>query len=196
MRKSLLMFVVLAGFASAAPAHKLIHSGLDEDVAKHAFSAAPTIDWNRLSDKEGKYQEIWTLDGDQLNKVTFFGGVPIGEPLFKEADKKKEPLPKVSPGMLITDIPVILEHTYRAQGRTTRMTIGDEEPAQVASRKGIRFTYTYVFGEDEIERKGEAFGTFVDGRLYLVTYEAPTLYFFDKDLDHFHQLAGTLKLNS
>ena len=63
--------------ASIAPAHahKLIEPKLQENIAKGAYSARPSTTWNRLSEKEGKYQEIWTLDGDQLNRVIFFGGV-------------------------------------------------------------------------------------------------------------------------
>lgn len=140
--------------------------------------------------------EIWTLDGDQLNKVSFFGGVPVGQPLFREQDKKRSPLPKVSDGMLITDIPVLLENSYRAQGRTSRMTIGEQVPAEMDGRRGIKFSYTYVFGDDEVERRGEALCAFVEGKLYLVTYEAPTLHFFEKDLPNFRQLVQTLRINS
>lgn len=196
MRKvTTLVVAALAVLGSPAAAHKLIRAGLNDEIAREAFAASPSIEWNRLSGKEGKYQEIWTLDGDRLNKVTFFGGVPVGEPLFKEADKKRAPLPKVSEGMLITDIPALLENSYRAEGRTNRMTIGEQQPAELDGRRGIRFSYTYVFGEDEVERKGEALGAFVDGKLYLVTYEAPALYFFDKDLPNFRQLVQTLRIN-
>jgi hypothetical protein len=48
--------------------------------------------------------------------------------------------------------------------------------------------------DDEVQRKGEAVGAFVGDRLYLVTYEAPALHFFDKDVAKFRQLSQTLKL--
>lgn len=34
----------------------------------------------------------------------------------------------------------------------------------------------------------------VNGQLFLVIYEAPALYFFDKDVEKFRKLAATLKL--
>jgi hypothetical protein len=196
MRYSIILFAsALVAVGSPALAHKLIKAQPTKEIARDSFSAVPSIEWNRLSEKEGKYQEIWTLDGDSLNKVTFFGGVPVGEPLFREEDKKREPLPKVSAGMLITDIPAILENSYRTQGRASRMTIGEQEPAKLNGHSGIKFSYSYVFADDEVERRGEALGAVIDGKLYLVTYEAPSLYFFDKDLNNFRQLLQTLKIN-
>lgn len=137
--------------------------------------------------------ELWTRDGDSLNKVTFFGGVQVGQPLFKELDKKNRPLPKVSGNMLITDIPVLLESSYRVQFGVNNFTITNQEPSTFGGYPGISFTYTFVSG-DEVERKGEGVGAFVKGRLYIATYEAPAIHFFDKDLPAFRQLASTLRI--
>lgn len=191
---SMTLAAALLVAAPSAHAHKLIKPGVQPGIARKAFSASPSIEWNRLDTKEGKFQEIWTVDGDELNRVMFFGGVPEGEALFKE-HSKDQPLPKVAGGMLITDIPALLESTYRAQGRTARMTIEEQQPATLDGKSGIRFRYTYVGRDDEVERKGEAFGAVVDGRLFLVNYEAPRLYFFDKDLANFRQIATTLRFN-
>jgi hypothetical protein len=184
----LLMILSLALAAPQALANKLIEPGPREKIAKGGFSAAPEREWNRLDEKEGKYQEIWTLDGDQLNKVTFYGGVPVGAPLFKEHDKKNQPLPKVADNMLITDIPVLLENTYRTLSPGTRFTVGTQAPAEFSGEKGIRFAYTFVDNADEVERRGEAFGAFRNGKLYLISYEAPAIYFYEKDIENFRQV--------
>lgn len=179
----------------AAPlfANALVAPGPTAGIAKSRFSAAPDSEWNRLSAREGKKAETWTLDGPELNRVTFFGGVAVGEPLLREFDKKNKPLPLVTRGMLITDIPVLLETSYRAQGRVSRFTVDLVEPAQVGGHKGVRFAYSYV-REDDVERKGEAIGAIVNDQLYLTTYEAPAIYFFDRDLEKFRQLASTIKM--
>jgi hypothetical protein len=96
--------------------------------------------------------------------------------------------------MLITDIPSLLESSYRIQLNTTQMSIDSQEPASIDGHKGIRFTFSFVRQDDEVQRKGEAVGAFVGDRLYLVTYEAPALHFFDKDVAKFRQLSQTLKL--
>jgi hypothetical protein len=180
--------------ATNAFANSLINPGPHEKIARSTLSAAPATEWNKLSERGGKNVELWTLDGDGLNKVTFFGGIPVGQPLFKEADKKHAPLPRVTANMLITDIPAILESTYRIQLHTMQMSIDNQEPTTVSGQKGIKFTYTFVREDDEVERKGEAVGAFVGDRLYIVAYEAPAIHFFDKDVDKFRQLVTTLKI--
>lgn len=180
--------------ASSALGNALISPGPRAGIAKSKLSATPDGEWNRLSRKDGKNVELWTLDGDSLNKVSFFGGVPVGEPLLREIDKKNRPLPRVSANMLITDIPALLETTYRSQYSVNQMEIVDQEPALLAGKKGIRFTYAFTRADDEVQRKGEGIGAMVNGQLYLVIYEAPKLYYFDKDVDKFRKLAATLKL--
>lgn len=184
------------GFAAVAPvlANSLIPPGPRPNIAKSRFSAAPAHEWNRLGRKDGKNVEIWTRDGDQLNKVSFFGGIPSGKPLVREIDKKHQPLPKVAADMLITDIPVMLESTYRIQYAVRQMDIDSQEPATLSGHKAIRFTYRFAREDDGVRRRGEAIGAFVDGKLYLVTYEAPALYFFDKDVEKYRKLAATLAL--
>jgi hypothetical protein len=161
--------------------------------ANSRLSATPAREWNQLSRNDGKNVELWTLDGDALNKVTFFAGIASGKPLLRELDKKHQPLPKVSRTMLMTDIPALLESTYRSQHAVNQMSITSQEPATLAGHKAIRFTYSLV-ANDEVRRNGEAIGALVDGKLYLVTYEAPALHFFDKDVEKYRTLAATLAL--
>lgn len=177
-----------------ALSNSLVSPGPQANIAKSSLSVTPAGEWNKLSFRGGKNVEVWTIDGDALNKVTFYGGIEVGKPLFKETDKKNKPLPQVTPNMLITDIPAILESSYRSQFSVNKMSIDSQEPATIGGHKGIRFTYTFVKNEEDVERKGEGVGAFVDNRLYLVCYEAPAIYFFDKDVEKFRQLASTLKM--
>ena len=193
IKRLMITAAVTALLAGPALANSLVAPGPTPKIARSTLSAVPGSEWNRLSARGGKNVEIWTLDGDELNKVTFYGGVAIGDTLFRAADKKNAPLPKVTPNMLITDIPALLESSYRSQYSTTQMSIDSQEPATVSGHKGIKFTYSFVRQDDELQRKGEAIGAFVGDRLYLVSYEAPAIHFFDKDVASFRQLAGTLK---
>jgi len=187
---------VLAVSALPVPAlsNSLVSAGPQVGIARSSLSASPAGEWNKLSYRGGKNVEVWTIDGDGLNKVTFYGGIEVGKPLFKEADKKNKPLPRVTPNMLITDIPALLESSYRSQFSVDQMSIDSEEPATISGRKGIRFTYTFVKNDEDVQRKGEGIGAFVNNRLYIVCYEAPAIHFFDKDVEKFRQLASTLKI--
>jgi hypothetical protein len=195
MGKTMLTVGFLAGlFATAASANSLISPGPRTKIARSTISAVPAGEWNKLSYRGGKNVEVWTLDGDELNKVTFYGGITVGKPLLKEADKKERPLPRVTPNMLITDIPTLLESTYRLQYSISQMNVDTQEPAVFGGHKGIRFTYSFVRNDEDVQRQGEAVGAYVGDRLYLITYEAPKIHFFDKDVEKFRSLIPTLKI--
>jgi hypothetical protein len=183
--------LLLAGVQ--ATANSLVSPGPKAQIARSSVSASPAGEWNRLSRSDGKNVEVWTRDGDGLNKVTFFGGISLGQSLYKERNAKESPLPKVADNMLIADIPVLLESTYRSQYKVNRMSIDSQEMTTLSGHQAIRFTYTFVRGEDEVARKGEAVGAVVNKKLYLFSYEAPSIYYFDKDLTNFRQIVETLK---
>lgn len=179
---------------SPLAAHKVIEPGPNDKIVKGAFSANPQTRWNRLQQRDGKYQEVWTIDGDRLNRVVFYGGVPVGEPLLKERDKKRDPLPNVSGNMLLPDIPLLLERTYRTKYGIAIMSIGRQEPATLDGRPAIAFDYTFIDPEYEVETKGEAVAALDDGRLYLLAFEAPAVYYFDRDIEKFRDLVKTVSL--
>jgi hypothetical protein len=175
-------------------ANTLVSPGPHGAIAGSKLSASPITEWNKLRRNDGSHTEVWTIDGDQLNKVTFYAAIGSGRPLMREVHKRQTPLPHVSTTMLITDIPALLESTYRSQFAVDHMQIGAQEPALVAGHKGIHFAYSLTRADDEVERKGEGYGAMIGGELYMVTYEAPALYFFDKDVAKFRALAASLAL--
>lgn len=180
-------------YAFAAQANSLVGPGEHKGVAKSSIATTSSGEWNKLSRTDGPGVEVWTRDGDGLNKVSFFGGISSGMPIYKERNKKEFPLPKVVANMLLPDIPGLLEATYRSQYQVSRISVDSQDIATVNGKQAIRFTYTYVRSDDEVERKGEAIGSIVNGKLYMVTYEAPAIYYFGKDLEDFRKIAENLK---
>jgi hypothetical protein len=199
--------MTLRRFASHAPAvavlpvaapvsagNTLIAAGQRVAVAKSALTVQPDAEWNRLAAKPGRNAESWTLDGDQLNVLTFYGGIADGRTLFHEADRKMRPLPRVSATMLITDIPTLLENSYRVALGTATMTIERVEPATFAGNKGVHFTYGFSRQNESLHRRGEALGAIIAGRLYLITYEAPEIYYFERSAAAARVVANSARL--
>lgn len=185
--------VVLVMASTGVHANSLIAPGPHAQIAKSSIVASPDGEWNKLSFSGGPNVEVWTRDGDNLNKVSFFGGVAAGMPIYRDTAKKKAPLPTVDGAMLLPDIPVLLESTYRARYQVNRMSIDSQDVTAIGGRQAIRFTYSYVRDEDGVERQGEAVGTMVNKKLYLVTYEAPKIYYFGRDLEAYHKIVNTLQ---
>ena len=162
-------------------------------IADSGMIVAPPRDWNRLSITPGKYAEVLTLDGEQLNDVTFYGGVEPGAPIVRERNKKRDPLPKFTATTLLVEVPELLEGTYRAYKKIGSFTLTNTRPGQFLGREGVHFTYDYT-DQDDLPRKGEARAVLIDKKLYMVTFDAPRLHYFDRTLSDFRKLAEATKL--
>lgn len=179
--------------ASAALANDLREKGKVVEVAKSGLVVTPPRDWNKLTIKPGKLNEVWTLDGEQLNDVTFYGGIPVGEPLVRERDRKRAPLPRFTANTLLIETPELLENTYRAYKQIGTFQVTSSQPERFLGQDGVSFTYEYV-DKDQLPRKGEARAAIVRKRLYMVTYDAPRLHFFSKNLSDFRGLVDATSL--
>ncbi|RYE03268.1 MAG: hypothetical protein EOP61_05345 [Sphingomonadales bacterium] len=184
---------LLASPTSPAIAHKLRSKGEAAAVADSSLTITPSRDWNRLSGNVGKNTETWTIDGEQLNDLTFFGGIEAGKPLVRERHKKRAPLPKFQKSTLLAEIPELLEGTYRTDKNIGTFRLTSTEPARFLGQDGVMFTYEYT-DEDQITRKGEATAAIVAGKLYMVSFDAPRLHYFDKTIGDVRALVATARL--
>lgn len=176
--RAALALAAIATLAVPADAHKLAEKGKPVAVAASTLSVTPTRDWNRLSNRIGKHAESWTIDGEQLDAVTFYAAIEPGEPLMRERSRKKAPLPRFGKDMLLAEVPELLERTYRTGKDARDFQLNSAAPARFLGRDGVTFAYQ-VTDQDGLIRKGEARAAIVDGKLYLVTFDAPRLHYFD-----------------
>lgn len=189
------ILVVTALCSDYALANAYREKGKTVKIAGTSLMVTPPRDWNRLSIKPGKYAETWTLDGEQLNDVTFYGAVEPGKPLVRERNKKREPLPQFTSATLLAEIPELLEGTYRAYKKIGAFTLTSSKPDRFLDRDGVRFSYEYT-DIDQLPRKGEARAVLVGGKLYMATFDAPRLHYFDKSIADYHALTASAKLGS
>lgn len=187
-------FCIAAMSAGTSHANAYREKGKTAEVAGSGMTVTPPRDWNRLDARPGKFAEIWTLDGEQLNDVTFYGGVEPGSPLVKERDRKRAPLPKFSASTLLMEVPELLEGTYRAGKQIGGFTVTGSRPDKFLGRQGVNFTYEFT-DKDKLPRKGEARAVLIGKKLYMVTFDAPRLHYFDRTLADFRALADTAKLS-
>ena len=96
--------------------------------------------------------------------------------------------------MLPTDIVSLFEGSYRVAAGTSLFEIGKVEPVTFAGKPGVHFTYSFVQQGEEVRRNGEGTGAIIGGKLYLVTFEAPVIYYFDRDIARYRTLVGTARV--
>lgn len=193
--KTWLLMVLCFATAATSPvyANAYREEGKMAKIGGSGMSVTPPRDWNQLSISPGKYAQVWTLDGEQLNDVTFYGGVVPGAPLVRESDKKRDPLPKFTATTLLVEVPELLEGTYRAYKKIGNFKLTNTKPGQFLGRDGVHFTYSYT-DQDDLPRNGEARAVLINKKLYMVTFDAPRLHYFDRTLPDFRSLADATKL--
>jgi hypothetical protein len=184
---------VTVSLPGAAVANSLRAKGAAAQVAGSALSVTPPRDWNRLSMRPGKRSETWTLDGEQLNDVTFYAGIEPDQPLVRERKKKSDPLPRFTATTLLAEVPELLERTYRTVRGTGSFTTTGVSPEPFLGSTGVRFTYEYA-DDDNLTRKGEGRAALIGGKLYMATFDAPRLHYYDRSLPDFRALADSAKL--
>ncbi|BCA58069.1 hypothetical protein HMP06_0838 [Sphingomonas sp. HMP6] len=144
--------------------------------------------------RPGRRSETWTIDGDGLNDLTFYGGIESNSTLFREVSKRLKPLPRYSSTMLLTDIPALFENSYSIALDTQLMKIDQVEPTTFLGQKGVRFMYSFSLKGEDVRRKGEASGAIISGKLYLISFEAPELFYFDRDVAGYRNIVAAAKL--
>lgn len=179
--------------SSLATANDLMPSGAAVIVARSSLEITPDRDWNKLSARPGRNSETWTLDGELLNDLVFYGGTENGRTLFREVDRRNRPLPRFQSTMLPTDIPSLLENSYRIAREVSIFTVDRQEPTQFAGHRGIKFSYSFV-GPDQLRRRGEANAAIIDGRLYMASFEAPTIHYFDQGIESYRQMVTSARI--
>ncbi|MBT2186747.1 hypothetical protein KK488_07265 [Sphingobium sp. H33] len=183
----------LLALSTMARAHKLRVQGAAVTVAGSSVTVTPSRDWNSLGKKIGKNTETWTLDGEQLNDVTFFAGIAPGNPLVKERSKKHAPLPKFTRTTLLVEVPELLEGTHRTYKNSGAFKLLSTQAATFLGRDGVFFTYEFT-DEDQLTRRGEAHAAIIDGKLFMMTFEAPRLGYFARSENDFRALVTSARL--
>ena len=158
------------------------------------MKVTPTGSWNRTSVRPTKRSELWTRDGLTLNELYFLSETLPGEPLFKQRDKKDEPLPKFKADMLPTDLVDLFEGSVRINTQSSKFEVEKIEPAKLGSHDAVRLQYSYVVGDEPLTRKGEVVMANIGGKLSMISFAAPGIEFFDRDIGEIREMVARASL--
>lgn len=183
LRRSSLFLLVAPALLLASPAMagwKLVPANRPADLS--GAIVTPQTDWNQASGRPGKQGRAWTKDGFNLNGLEFFAGVPDGQPLYRERNKKQNPMPRFSGAMLLPELSEFFERSFRAQNRLTDFIVVETAPAMLGGHRGLRMRYRYTRPNDELVRLGEVRLAVVGKKLYVANFYAPELHYFPAGL--------------
>jgi hypothetical protein len=147
-----------------------------------AITVTPTSDWNRASARPGKHAIALTHDGFDLDGLEIFSGISTGEPMYRERNAKRDPMPKFDRAMLLTDLGDFFERSFRATNRLTDFNVESVTPAEFGGHRGVAVRYRYSLVGDSLSRQGVSRLAILNGKLYAANFYAPRLHYFSARL--------------
>jgi len=167
-------------------------------TVKEALSLNTANAWNRfelgqmyLSVAPGA-AEVWTQDGVTLDALAFFVGVAQGETLGRAIAGKK--LPQCRSTMTPGEIVEIYEQMATQDG--SAFALQRVAPGRFGDQPGFRFEHTITRKSDNVLLKGVGQGAVVKGKLYLVAFTAPSIYYYDRHLPQVEPLIASVRIRA
>jgi len=164
-----------------------------EQIDMDGIMLTPTDGWNSVTKGiSPKGIKMWTADGMMLNSIMFFSEIADGKPLVK-ADTEEQ-YPVYAANMLPNEVMELVESTVAKLYNGTISGTGKLKPIKIGTDPGFQFTIDFI-GEDNVPRRLFAAGTTKNEMLYLVTYQATQLYYYDKHLAEVTSMVGNMVIN-
>jgi hypothetical protein len=167
-------------------------------TVKEALSLNTAHAWNRfelgqqyLSVAPGA-AEVWTQDGITLDALAFFVGVAQGETLGRAIAGKK--LPAFRSTMTPGEIVELYEQMVTQDG--SAFALKRVAPGRFGEQPGFRFEHTITRKSDSVLLKGVGQGAVVKGKLYLVVFTAPSIYYYDRHLPQVEPLIASARIRA
>jgi hypothetical protein len=137
--------------------------------------------WNQFERGITDNPPTWTQDGLAVDALRFYVGLKDGELLAPTTSDPKATRPLAfRSSMTATDVVTLFEALYSRGGSTFQLDRLAPQPFLGA--EGFRFEFSGIRKEDEVRLRGIGWGTVRNGELWVVTYTAPRLSFFDRHL--------------
>ena len=168
----------------------LVRSGQTINVGSGAMSVTSPREWNRqggFSFTDVRWVEDWTLNGPYLDGITFVTGLPDNKRLIWQEYKADRQVPRFRSDMTAPEILALFETLYRVEGGTVEFKTLGLVPRQFLGTNGFQFDFEHLDG-DEVWRKGRAVGAVIDGKLYLILYDAARAHYFAQALPDFEAM--------
>jgi hypothetical protein len=187
MKRAVVVVVAVAVLAAACARFGRVGPGR-VDIAG-AYTVDSPVAWDRST--EGK-SEMWTVDGLDLQRLTFVNGLADGDALFEAEGDNAENPPRFHSNMSPVEIKELIEAGFRASGAHQLETY-DFRPEMFGSLPGYRFEFSYTLASG-LENEGTVIGANKDGKLYLIVYTGTRFYYYGKHKDDVERLIDSIRI--
>jgi hypothetical protein len=164
-------------------------------VGDHSLAVTPPRQWNRVSARvftDIRDVEDWTQNGPYLDGISFVSGLKDGKALVYQRGQDDRQVPKFRSNMTPPEIAAILESLFRVRGGAVEFTTTALAPRPFLGANGFQLDYEHL-DSDEVRRKGRAVGAVVNGKLYLILFDAARSHYYNALLPDFEAIVNSAR---
>lgn len=183
--------LVLALLLSACA--QVTHVQTGDVVLRDRLTVTVDKAWNQFERGMGDDTPTWTQDGFTVDALRFYVGLADGALIAPTPSEPKGQQPLAFKADMRPAQVVALFETLYSRGGST-FTLDRLAPAPFAGGDGFRFEFSSIRKVDEVPLRGVGWGAVRDGRLYVITYTAPRLAFFDRHLGSAEAIARSARI--
>ena len=182
------------GFGSAY--YSLVRVG-SRQVGDGSMAVTAPRPWNRTRKlflfDDVRWVDDWTLNGPLLDGMSFVSGLPSGKYLIRQRRTEDRQVPKFRSDMSAPEVTAMLESLYRVRGGAVDFRTTSLQPRTFLGTNGFQFDFEHL-DSDELWRRGRAVGAVVNGRLYLILFDAARSHYFGSAVGDFEAMAASARL--
>ena len=165
-------------------------------VGDGAMAVTPPRPWNRTRRlflfEDIRQVEDWTLNGPLLDGMTFVTGLKSGRYLIRQRRTEDRQVPKFRSDMSAPEITAMLESLYRVRGGSVDFRTLSLQPRRFLGYNGFQFDYEHL-DTDELWRKGRAVGAVIDGKLYMILFDAARSHYYANAIGDFETIVASAR---
>jgi len=164
-------------------------------VGDNSLAVTPPREWNKISARlftDIRDVEDWTQNGPYLDGISFVTGLKDGKALVYQRSQDDRQVPKFRSNMTPPEIAAILESLFRVRGGAVEYKTTALAPRPFLGVSGFQYDYEHL-DSDEVRRKGRAVGAVVDGKLYLILFDAARSHYYNALLPDFEAIVQSAR---
>ena len=166
------------------------------NVGNGSITVTPPRPWNRQREMffdSHRWVEDWTLNGPLLDSLMFVTALPDRKFLVVQRRHEDRQVPDFRSNMTAPEIASMLETAFRVRGGAVDFNTLGLQPRQFLGHAGFQFDFEHL-DSDEVWRRGRTVGAVIDGRLYLIIYDAARSHYYARALPDFEAIVRTARL--
>jgi len=164
-------------------------------VGDDSLAVTPPREWNKISASlftDIRVVEDWTENGPYLDGISFVTGLKDGKALVYQRSRDDRQVPKFRSNMTPPEITAIIESLFRVRGGAVDFTTLALTPRPFLGVNGFQYDFEHL-DSDEVRRKGRAVGAVIDGRLYLILFDAAKSHYYNALLPDFEAITSSAR---